>query len=168
MAHWLAVEGVQPLIPENPTASEIKRIVKTAHPHTAGGTAADTGRGGLLLQPGAGGPADVGGVSASGIVQVPLSRHVLSQELQMYYKTVVDAVREGSSSSQTALNGGGGGGGVPLASVLPSALQTAALHSLSSDPGLQQLLPYFTQFVADEVTSSLRNLAALQGTLLNT
>jgi len=44
-------------------------------------------------------------------------------------------------------------------------LKEAVLDSLANDPGLHQLLPYLSQFFADEVTHNLRNLPLL-GSLL--
>lgn len=55
-------------------------------------------------------------------------QEVVSQELQLYYDNVTTAVLQGS----------------------PHVLG-AALQSLQSDPGLQSLLPYLTQFITDEV-----------------
>lgn len=65
-------------------------------------------------------------------------KHVLSAELQMYYEKVTEAIK----------------GKKPL-------IRRAALESLSQDAGLHQLVPYFTQFIAQEVTNNLRNLNLL-------
>ena len=41
-------------------------------------------------------------------------------------------------------------------------LRESALESVRSDPGLHQLVPYFTQFVAEKVTHSLHNTFVLR------
>ena len=57
-------------------------------------------------------------------------RHVLSKEQQLYLDHVKAAVT-GSDE----------------------ILKNAALKSIGQDEGLQQLVPYLTQFIADEVTT---------------
>eukprot|EP01094_Clydonella_sp_ATCC50884_P007107 TRINITY_DN16289_c0_g1_i1.p1 TRINITY_DN16289_c0_g1~~TRINITY_DN16289_c0_g1_i1.p1 ORF type:complete len:515 (+),score=109.08 TRINITY_DN16289_c0_g1_i1:170-1546(+) len=71
-----------------------------------------------------------------------LVKHAMSQELQLYYEKVTSAVIGESEE-----------------------LRTAALQSLASDPGIHQLLPYFTQFVCDQVTHNLRNLSRLRNAM---
>eukprot|EP00288_Rhodomonas_lens_P008620 CAMPEP_0177727832 /NCGR_PEP_ID=MMETSP0484_2-20121128/20537_1 /TAXON_ID=354590 /ORGANISM="Rhodomonas lens, Strain RHODO" /LENGTH=377 /DNA_ID=CAMNT_0019240523 /DNA_START=61 /DNA_END=1191 /DNA_ORIENTATION=- len=112
-AHWLAIEGVQPLIPENPLPEGM-----------------DVASAGKKRKAAEGGDASSG--------KDPMVQDVLSQELQLYYEKVTTAVLQGS----------------------PHIL-SAALDSLRSDPGLQSLLPYFTQFITDEVKHSLKDLAVL-------
>lgn len=80
-AHWLAIEGVQPAIPQNPQSSEIKAI-----------------------------PAQLRGSQVSNSVAAmaneaeikPLVRHVISRELQLYFDTVVGAVLPSSESDDQA------------------------------------------------------------------
>lgn len=40
-------------------------------------------------------------------------------------------------------------------------LRDAALGSLANDPGLHQLVPYFCQFIADEVTKNIKKTRLL-------
>ena len=54
------------------------------------------------------------------------------------------------------MRGGGGQSGAE------TPVLRAALASLATDSGLHQLLPYFTQFVQDEVATSLRNMPRLK------
>lgn len=69
----------------------------------------------------------------------PLVKHILSKEMQSYYDTIIADLLSSDS-----------------------AKVKAALYSLSSDSGLQQLLPYFVQFVAEMVPKNLKNLPILQ------
>ncbi|KAL7751824.1 histone H4-like TAF Taf6, SAGA complex subunit [Sorochytrium milnesiophthora] len=98
--HWLAIEGVQPAIPQNP-------------PPQVKADAADSTKSTLV-------------------------KDVLSKELQIYYEKISGAL---VGEDQR--------------------LRQVALDSLSKDPGLQSLLPYFLQFVHDNVTKNMRNLPLL-------
>ncbi len=86
-------------------------------------------------------------VSSEGDVEVKQTvKHVLSKEQQLYYKKITDAVlavKQGASSDH-------------------EELLHAALTSLSTDPGIHQLLPYFTKFIATNVTNNLRQLRLLR------
>ena len=142
--HWLAVEGVQPLIPENPAPPpDVDR--------TPGVNSNEHDRlfrspvipGDVKLPPGAV-KAEQGGQGGGAVMQ-PVVAHELSKELQLYFDRITAVVR-----------GGGGAGGVE------TPVLRAALESLATDSGLHQLLPYFTQFVQDEVATSLRNAPRLK------
>ncbi|KAI9760505.1 MAG: cytochrome b subunit of succinate dehydrogenase, Sdh3p [Chaenotheca gracillima] len=72
-AHWLAVEGVQPSIPQNPTSADTRNQE--------------------LLPKGVGAAANLAAFSGNDNVQVkPLVKHILSKELQVYFETVCSAV----------------------------------------------------------------------------
>uniref|UniRef100_A0A7S1YKD3 TATA box binding protein associated factor (TAF) histone-like fold domain-containing protein n=1 Tax=Sexangularia sp. CB-2014 TaxID=1486929 RepID=A0A7S1YKD3_9EUKA len=75
-AHWLAVEGVQPAIPQNP----LHKL--EASPATAPGLAEDAH-------------------GASGVSVRPLVRHVISEELQQYFERVTAAI-DGAASTGDA------------------------------------------------------------------
>lgn len=78
--------------------------------------------------------------AVSGDAEVkPLVRHVLSKELQVYFDAVVNDLGSGNADRIKA-----------------------ALYSVATDSGLQQLLPYFVQFVCEGVACYLRNLGQLQ------
>ncbi|KAG5461804.1 MAG: hypothetical protein BJ554DRAFT_5951 [Olpidium bornovanus] len=80
-------------------------------------------------------PGTTAGPVATTEVEVkPLVKHVLSKELQLYYERVSQAVL----SRDDILRG-------------------FALTSLSQDPGLHQLVPYFVQFVAEKITRNLKD-----------
>lgn len=123
-AHWLAIEGVQPLIPENPLPEGM-----------------DLAAVGKKRKGAEGGEKEGAEDTKESMVQ-----DVVSQELQLYYENVTSAV---------------------LLQGSPHMLG-AALQSLRSDPGLQALLPYLTQFVTDEVARSLKDLDVLHALLAMT
>ena len=149
--HWLAVEGVQPLIPENPAPRpELDRtpgVNSTEHDRLFRSPVIP----GDVKPPPGGAAGAVKPEEGTGAVVQPVVAHELSKELQLYFDRITAVVR------------GGGGERGAEAPVL-----RAALESLATDSGLHQLLPYFTQFVQDEVATSLRNmprLKALVGTI---
>ncbi len=73
-AHWLAIEGVQPRIPQNPSPSEIKQLPTTV-------------RGSQVSN------SITAATALSNDIEVkPLVKHVLSKELQLYFDRVVSAL----------------------------------------------------------------------------
>ncbi|PLB51877.1 transcription initiation factor TFIID complex subunit [Aspergillus steynii IBT 23096] len=77
-AHWLAVEGVQPSIPQNPTAADSRNLE--------------------LMSKGPNANSTLAAMSGSGNVAVkPLVKHVLSKELQLYFGKVCNAFLDESS-----------------------------------------------------------------------
>lgn len=114
VAHWLAIEGVQPAIPENPPMDAIVPPTENKRPEHG----KDDGL-----------PVDV---------KLPV-KHVLSRELQMYFDKIAELTMSRSDTS----------------------LFKQALVSLAKDSGLHPLVPYFSYFVADEVTRSLGDLPVL-------
>lgn len=145
-AHWLAIEGVQPTIPQNPMASEIKNLppiargaissvlsndllsTSTANDSVVTGAADDVKD-----------PASRHKKKTDKDVEVkPLVKHVLSKELKLYFDKVVEVLISSDADKES--------------------LRDAALSSLRTDPGLHQLVPYFIQFVAEQITNQLRNI----------
>lgn len=101
--HWLAVDGCQPLIPENPSAATI-------------------------VNPSISGRVDIS--------DHPLS---LSQEIQhFYYRTT----------------------GLILA--CDHATLPVVLESLRTDMGLQDLVPYFSKFIYQQIRASTKSLRLLR------
>ncbi|KAL1297755.1 hypothetical protein AAFC00_006292 [Neodothiora populina] len=72
-AHWLAVEGVQPSIPQNPTS------VDSRHQD--------------LLPKGPGANPNLAAISGNDNVSIkPLVKHVISKELQLYFERICSAI----------------------------------------------------------------------------
>ena len=139
---------MQPSIPQNPTAAdsraqELMPKGAGAHPSLAAlsGAAPGTGPDGATVR--------------------PLVKHVLSKELQLYFERVcagmfdgADDDADGGDTNDDHDSSSGGGG-----------LRGAARASVARDPGLQQLVPYFVQFVAEKVTHGLGRLGVLRRAL---
>ncbi|KDR83070.1 hypothetical protein GALMADRAFT_238878 [Galerina marginata CBS 339.88] len=141
-AHWLAVEGVQPLIPENPPAipresdgdpnakGEILKVNGTAP--TVNGTGLPLG---LTANLPAGAKKPATGPQANTQPNQQIVKQVLSRELQLYYARLTSSLLPPSSDF---------------------AKRTAALASLRNDAGLQALLPYLVRWVGEGVVGALK------------
>ncbi|XP_042004958.1 transcription initiation factor TFIID subunit 6-like isoform X2 [Salvia splendens] len=116
VAHWLAIEGVQPAIPENPPPEALQ----------------------MLSLPADNRKTEVKEDGASVDIKLPI-KHVVSQELQLYFEKITELTVTRSESP----------------------LFKAALVSLATDSGIHPLVPYFTLFVADEVSRNLNNFSLL-------
>lgn len=143
-AHWLAIEGVQPMIPQNPLPSEIKSLP----PIVRGATSSILGNdifSGENSTKDASGNTDNGAknkkLTEKEVEVKPLVKHVLSKELKLYFDKVVDVLISTDPEKES--------------------LKYAAINSLKNDPGLHQLVPYFIQFVAEQITNQLRNIDIL-------
>ncbi|GJN88539.1 hypothetical protein Rhopal_001505-T1 [Rhodotorula paludigena] len=79
-AHWLAIEGVQPLIKENPTPQELAKYAPKPATTSLIPTASSSAQ-----------------HSQSAVT--PLVKHVLSRELQLYFTRLVDALGSGASGA---------------------------------------------------------------------
>uniref|UniRef100_A0ACD5WPZ3 Uncharacterized protein n=1 Tax=Avena sativa TaxID=4498 RepID=A0ACD5WPZ3_AVESA len=114
VAHWLAIEGVQPAIPENPPIDAISAPTENK---------------------------SIEHVKYDGLpvdIKLPV-KHILSRELQMYFDKIAELIMSRSNTP----------------------FFREALVSLSKDSGLHPLVPYFSYFIADEVTRSLADLPVL-------
>ncbi|KAM0755867.1 TAF-domain-containing protein [Meredithblackwellia eburnea MCA 4105] len=142
-AHWLAIEGVQPLIKENPSPAELAKlaprstIAQTANGAASGGAQASIGG---PSGSGAGGSASTGGTTVT-----PLVKHVLSRELQLYFTRLTEALG-------TARGGA-------------AEMREAALGSVRSDPGLHQLVPYLISWAGEQIAGHLDDLSTLERAL---
>ncbi|KAL6520745.1 Transcription initiation factor TFIID subunit 6 [Orobanche hederae] len=116
VAHWLAIEGVQPAIPENPPLEALQVL---SVPSDSRKTEAKED----------GVPVDI---------RLPI-KHVLSRELQLYFEKITELTLGRSESP----------------------LFKEALVSLATDSGIHPLVPYFTFFIADEVSRNLNSSSLL-------
>lgn len=82
-AHWLAIEGVQPATPMNPTPSESARQSETT-------------------PKGAPPPASTTVPTTADVSVRPLVKHILSKELQLYFDRVCSAVTDESNDALRA------------------------------------------------------------------
>lgn len=75
-------------------------------------------------------------------------KHVLARELELYYHKVTEIVTaHGKAEGLTQQM---------------DALFSSVLQSIGGDPGLHQLVPYFSKFIVTEVSANLTNLAYLK------
>ncbi|KAK4166670.1 transcription initiation factor TFIID subunit 6 [Cladorrhinum sp. PSN259] len=124
-AHWLAVEGVQPSIPQNPTTAET--------------SSKD------LLPKGPGANPALAALAGNDNVSFrPSVKHVISKELILYFDKIQAAILDDDPDEEK------------------TRLRQAALESVRSDPGLHQLLPYFVNFITNQVTHRLDDLFVLR------
>lgn len=127
-AHWLAVEGVQPLIPENPPA-----IPKENNVDVDMVNGKSPGRQNGMFPPT---PPSDRPQAKKQQQQQQLVKQVLSRELQLYYSRLTNAL-------------------LPTGT-LDEAKRVAALASLRNDAGLQALLPYLVRWVGEGVVNALK------------
>ncbi|KAK3370385.1 TAF6-like protein [Podospora didyma] len=127
-AHWLAVEGVQPSIPQNPTTAET--------------TSKE------LLPKGPGAHPALAALAGNDNVSFrPSVKHVLSKELILYFNKIQAAILDDDPDEEK------------------TRLRQAALESVRADAGLHQLLPYFVNFITNQVTHRLDDLFILRQTM---
>ena len=111
-SHWLSIEGVQPRIIQNPTPADLAdRERRWTQPR---GSALQGGQdsASLLNKDGA----------------VPLVKMVLTQELQLYFTKVTEALMSDEEE-----------------------LRKTGIQSIAQDPGIQGLLPYLVEFISETV-----------------
>ncbi|XP_030838091.1 transcription initiation factor TFIID subunit 6 [Strongylocentrotus purpuratus] len=143
-AHWLSIEGTQPAIPENPppvdthtqkveSQDALRTKKPTAKAEKKSGKG-DMGKTAATLL------AKAKGLTSDPVKLKGVLVHELSVEQQLYYKEITEAC-VGSSETKRA----------------------EALHSLASDPGLYQVVPRFSMFIAEGVKVNVvqNNLAIL-------
>jgi len=184
--HWLAIAGRQPVtaanVPLEPPAPKRPRgAAAAAAARGADGTAgAPSGRRAAAAaaaarerereeEEGGGAGAASGAPGPDGATVVPPVRHLVHQELRVYFDGVV-AILKGEAPPATAGAGAPPPGGpapppTPLDPADKPRLQRLALASLATDPGLHPLAPYFTQLVEGEVRGGTRDLERLHAML---
>ncbi|PIL22715.1 hypothetical protein GSI_15408 [Ganoderma sinense ZZ0214-1] len=132
-AHWLAVEGVQPLIPENPPAAPRDvdldgAAAKNGAPNGVSGSIFP------LTPPSSDRPSPVQPGKQTQQQNI-LVKQTLSRELQLYYTRLTSSLLPPTSEP---------------------AKRTAALARLRQDAGLSPLLSYLVHWVGEGVVSTLR------------
>ncbi|QPG74053.1 hypothetical protein FOA43_001373 [Brettanomyces nanus] len=145
-AHWLAIEGVQPTIPQNPSPAEIRQLPPAQRGSMYNMLSLNNEDIALVTNPKTGiTTSEQHTESTKKEMEVkPLVKHVLSKELQLYFDKAIAALVDDSNES----------------------LKAATLESIRSDPGLHQLVPYFIQFVAETITHNLQNIDLLTNMLM--
>jgi len=143
--HWLAIDGVQPSIPQNPSVIQTSETQNSKRKPTTmeESTGIENRPSNTNQVP----------VSTPGLTVKPSVKHTLSRELQLYYEKVTQAITNMGTMHQREDG--------PEAKETTKKLYSAALNSLRGDPGLHQLVPYFTRFVSQEVSKNLFNLDLL-------
>ncbi|KAF8315128.1 TAF-domain-containing protein [Clavulina sp. PMI_390] len=127
-AHWLAIEGVQPLIPENPPPPESTSTSDPTKPLNNGTSPRPTVQNGTTAH------STDSAVGEDGKAKPPSVKTHLSRELQNYYQRLIAAL-------------------VPAAD---ERKRSAALTSLRADAGLAPVLPYLSRWVAEGVVAAIK------------
>lgn len=121
----MAIEGVQPSIPQNPTSAEARaQELVPKGPGASQSLAALAGNDNVTFKP-----------------QV---KHILSKELMLYFEKIRGAILDQDSDEEVI------------------RLRKAALASVKEEGDLQQLVPYFVQFISEKVTHNTKNVFVLQ------
>ncbi|QLQ82085.1 hypothetical protein HG537_0G03400 [Torulaspora globosa] len=147
--HWLAVEGVQPAIAQNPNLNDIRisqpPIVRGAIVTALNDDSLQTSPAAAISLNEEKQSQHLSTVKPGQNIDVkPLVKHVLSKELQVYFNKVIGALTSKNEADETAQH-----------------MKSAALTSLRTDSGLHQLVPYFIQFIAEQITHNLSDLELL-------
>ncbi|KAK2945047.1 putative Transcription initiation factor TFIID subunit 6 [Blattamonas nauphoetae] len=158
-AHWLAVKGIQPLIPQNPVPPQVKEELLASFPDLMGMrdqaqelrpyTESTTEQQPSNENNNNNGPNDQ---------ILPPARHDYSIEANLYFTKVayiiMHPIEDYSQPPETP-------GIEPSAGDLYQQELEAVYTSLSNDAGLQQLVPYFAQFVAQETNNNISSISIL-------
>ena len=124
-AHWLAIEGVQPSIPQNPTAAESRTQE--------------------LLPKGPGANPALAALAGNDNVSFkPTVKHIISKELILYFDKITHAILDETPEDEVV------------------RLRESALESVRSDRGIQQLLPYFVNYISNSITHNLDDTFCLR------
>lgn len=153
-AHWLCVEGVQPVIPENPAPMSLQEQQDEASGSSLpSASSTDPVFHLKRIQFDKKGKKREEAYGTEWSKLKPLQAHSLSLEQQLYYKEITDACIGVGSESRWQ----------------------EALNSLSTDPGIYQLLPQFTSFITEGIKVNigqrklmvLKHLVKMIGSLLD-
>lgn len=156
-AHWLAVEGVMPNVPENVAMDYHKAHLEGKEAERVGGgsTVAGVGAAPGIAQKGAAGATGIAAAAAA----VKGGGPKLSQELQLYFTRLTRALLPGGGEAASVAVGRDG----ELSSTERARL--AALASLRGDTGLQGLVVYLVRWIGEKVR--LTALVSMRSPALN-
>ncbi|KAJ3388651.1 hypothetical protein HDU92_001402 [Lobulomyces angularis] len=152
-AHYLAIDGVQPAYLQNPTNLEIQQmkaeinlLTSKSNNETENKNKIDALKKNSNIPPSN---------------EKTLVKQVLGRELTLYFEKITEAILPHTARS---------GSSTPLSSSQSKLMSETeyrehALKSLLMDPGLQPLVPYFTEFITETVTNNLKNLDVLTSML---
>lgn len=124
-AHWLAIEGVQPLIPQNPPPTPAMLAANNAQQLNAAAAQPNKSES-------AEGETVQSAIAPAETLAKPLVKHVLSKEAQLYYEKMTAALKNTTSLQ----------------------LRELAWQALAEDAGLHQLVPYLVHFIQHQVICS--------------
>jgi len=126
--HWLAVDGIQPNIPQNPPGATAGGTVNTNKRKQSAVHLVDDED-----------DEDEDGARGDGVQVTQLLPRLLSEELRLYFKRITEAVERGGATRVTRQQ------------------QDTALASLIRDPGLQELIPFMINYVTKNLFKHLGN-----------
>lgn len=127
--HWLAVDGVQPNIPQNP--------IQQRTPGAGGSVHRVEQDDDQVPEPSS--SSSSGGDNGNGVHVTRLLPRLLSEELQLYFTRITTAVEKGGASPRTRRQ------------------QDSALTSVAQDGGLQELVPFFVNYVSKSLFQHIGN-----------
>jgi len=143
--HWLAIEGVQPQTPQNPIIKSSEEVEKMNLERSKVKSDKDN------------------------VKIKPSVRHTLSKEAQEYYLRVTEIIKDLNPSNEIKNTDK-----MEEVNEIDSPFYNLSerielrdpkflvvISSIGEDPGLHQLVPYFSRFIASEVANQLHNLPLL-------
>ncbi|KAI2634008.1 DUF1546-domain-containing protein [Xylaria nigripes] len=124
-SHWLAIEGVQPTVPQNPTSAEARSQD--------------------LLPKGPGANPSLAALAGQDNPNFrPAVKHAVSQEQILFFEKVQAALLDDNPDPEV------------------HRLRQAALAAVVAEPGTHQLMPYYVNFISNQVTHYLDDLFVLR------
>lgn len=130
--HWLAIDGVQPVVPENPSPSVLKLSATVAQSLSTG--------------------------KSHSMETAQRDQHsfptLLSQEMQSFYHRCTSVLSTGAPSVPAP---GGEGLNISTSALVHAQSVLALCRIFQSCTGLQELLPYLSQFFALQISTNIDN-----------
>ncbi|KAI8623918.1 DUF1546-domain-containing protein [Xylariaceae sp. FL1651] len=124
-SHWLAIEGVQPTVPQNPTSAESRsQDLLPKGPGANPALAALAGHDNPSFR--------------------PAVKHAVSQEQILFFEKVQAALLDDNPDPEV------------------HRLRQAALAAVIAEPGTHQLMPYYVNFISNQVTHYLDDVFVLR------